>query len=43
MVAKDDLLIPRGWRKAFVDDLVKELNEIDREVEILDPKRSGAN
>lgn len=38
MVAKDDLLIPRGWRKAFGDDLVKELNEIDREVEILDSK-----
>lgn len=38
MVTKDDLMIPSGWVKAFGDDLVKELNKVDRGVEVLESK-----
>lgn len=38
MVTKDDLLIPKGWVKAFGDDLCQELNKIDSGIEILDSK-----
>ena len=38
MITPDDLLIPRGWIKAFGQMMCDEINAISRTVEVLDSK-----